>query len=556
MVQRLPGRDLHGRRRVAGARRRDRYRGDADQAGAAAGRGRRSVRARGAVGRHPGGVVQADGQARLQDGSAPPSLRADRLERAQGDCPLRDRRNHLRALQPDDVEAAVRSAFTVAGRRVVVVGAARSGIAAAELLIERGARVTLTDLRAEVPEAGRLRSAGVTLALGGDVDQTLTSAELIVLSPGVPATAPGVSRARAEGIPVIGEVELASRWLAGRVIAITGTKGKSTTASLTGRMLEAAGFKVTVGGNIGAPLSAQVSVSTADTLHVVETSSFQLETIDTFHPWVAVMLNFSPDHLDRHLNVEAYAAAKTRIFENQTAGDWAVINADDPTVLQMARKTRAAIRLFARDRSIAEGTAIEDQWIVERRRRGSTPLLPLDAIHLLGAHLVYDVMAAATVSALAGATATALTRAVEGFGGLEHAMELVGEVNGVRFVNDSKATNVESALRSIESFESGLVAIIGGRFKGGDLRLLRDALGARARAVIAIGEAAPLVRDALSDIVAVHDAASVGEAVAIGLALATPAGVVLLAPACASFDMFRDYADRGRAFKEAVKKLL
>jgi len=446
-------------------------------------------------------------------------------------------------------------AFSVAGRGVVVVGAARSGIAAARLLLERGARVTLTDVRAEVPEAEPLRESGVTLVLGGGGDDAIAAAELIVLSPGVPPTQKAIARARAEGVPVIGEIELASRWLAGRVVAITGTKGKSTTTVLTGRMLEAAGFKVTVGGNIGAPLSAQVAASTADTLHIVETSSFQLETIETFHPWVAVVLNLSPDHLDRHEDFEHYAAAKARIFENQGPGDWAVINADDPGVLQLAKKARATKRLLARDKNIPEGTTIEGDWIVERRRRGSAPLVPLDAIHLLGSHFAYDVMAAATVGALAGATPTAMTRAVESFHGLEHAMELVRDLNGIRFVNDSKATNVESALRSIESFESGLVPIIGGRFKGGDLRLLRDAVRARATAVIAIGEAAPLVREALGDVVAVHDAASLADAVTIGRALANPAGVVLLAPACASFDMFHDYAERGRVFKEAVKAL-
>ncbi len=288
---------------------------------------------------------------------------------------------------------------------------------------------------------------------------------------------------------MIGEVELASRWLQGRVIAITGTKGKSTTTALTGRILETAGFKVTVGGNIGAPLSAQVTASTPDTVHVVETSSFQLEEIETFHPWIAVMLNFSPDHLDRHPTVEAYAAAKARIFDNQGPEDWAVINADDPSVLRLAERGRAAKRLFARHAWLAEGTVVEDGWIVDRSGPQTERLVPLTAIRLLGPHLVSDVMAAATVGSIAGAAPAAMTAAVESFGGLEHAMELVAEVAGVRFVNDSKATNVESALRAIESFDRGLVPIIGGRFKGGDLRVLRAPLVARAKAVVAIGEA-------------------------------------------------------------------
>ena len=448
-----------------------------------------------------------------------------------------------------------RPAFSVEGRRVTVAGAARSGIAAAELLARRGAHVTLSDIRADVPEAAPLKAHGVSLELGGHQIDTFAKADLVVMSPGVPAEQPAVAAARGRGVPVIGELELASRWLLGRVIAITGTKGKSTTTALTGRILETGGYTVTVGGNIGAPLSAQVARSTPDTLHVVEASSFQLDAIETFHPWIAVMLNFSPDHLDRHPTVEAYAAAKSRIFENQDAADWAVINADDPSVLRLAERTRAAKRLFARRTSLPDATRIEDGWIVDRHGAKSDRLVPLDAIHLLGPHLVDDVMAAATVGALVGVAPAAMTVAVETFPGLEHAMELAGDVAGVRFVNDSKATNVESALRSIESFDAGLVPIIGGRFKGGDLRLLREPLKARAKGVVAIGEARGLVREALHDAVEVHDAASLEDAVRTAFELAKPSGVVLLAPACASFDMFRDYAERGRRFKEEVARL-
>ncbi len=445
--------------------------------------------------------------------------------------------------------------FSVEGTRVTVAGAARSGLAAAELLARRGARVTLSDSRADLPEADRLRRLGIALELGGHTLATFTNADLVVLSPGVPPNQDVVQAARDRGIPVIAEIELASRWLQGRVIAITGTKGKSTTTALTGLMLEAAGFKVTVGGNIGDPLSAQVSASTPDTFHVVETSSFQLEQIDTFHPWIAVMLNLSPDHLDRHSSVEAYGAAKARIFENQNAGDFAVINADDPAVLDLARRGRATARQFSMAGSIKDGTVVEDGWIVDRQRDRAQRLVPLDVIHLLGPHLISDVMAAATVSVIAGAAPAAMTAAVDAFRGLEHAMELVAEVGGVRFVNDSKATNVESALRSIESFDRDLVPIMGGRFKGGDLRLLREPLKARAKALIAIGEARPLLRAALGDIVEVVEADSLAEAIARAYERAKPSGVVLLAPACASFDMFRDYAERGRMFKEEVAKL-
>jgi UDP-N-acetylmuramoylalanine--D-glutamate ligase len=445
--------------------------------------------------------------------------------------------------------------FDVRGKRVTVAGAARSGIAASELLVARGARVTLSETREDVNEADRLRKLGVQIELGGHQTQTFNDAELIVTSPGVPPDQPVVAGARQRGVPVIGELELASRWLRGRIVAITGTKGKSTTTELSGRILEAAGFKVTVGGNIGAPLSAQVAESTPESVHVVEASSFQLEQIETFHPWIAVMLNFSPDHLDRHPTVAAYAAAKARVFENQEPGDWKVINADDPAVLELARQGRAQTRLFAMRTAIASGTAIEDGWIVDREKTKTAKLVPLDAIHLLGPHLVNDVMAAATVGAIAGAAPAAMTAAVDSFEGLEHAMELVGDIGGVRFVNDSKATNVDAALHAIESFDGGLVPIIGGRYKGGDLRLLREPLKRRARVVVAIGEAAPLVTDALAGAVDVHHSKTFEDAVKEAFARAKPNGVVLLAPACSSFDMFRDYAERGRKFKEEVLKL-
>ena len=445
--------------------------------------------------------------------------------------------------------------FSVEGKRVTVAGAARSGRAAAELLARRGAHVTVSDTSAEIAGVERLEALGVEFEVGSHVPETFTTADLVVLSPGVPPELPVVTAARRQGVPVIGEVELASRWLRGRVIAITGTKGKSTTTELTGRMLEAAGFIVTVGGNIGSPLCAQVGASTPDTLHVVEASSFQLEQIDTFHPWIAVMLNLSPDHLDRHPTLDAYAAAKARIFENQTSDDWAVINADDPRVLEMAQHGRARRRMFARKSRGAAATCVDGDWIVDKSGAAPEPLLPLDAIHLLGPHLIDDVLAAATVGVIAGVAPAAMTAAVESFHGLEHAMELVGEHLGVRFVNDSKATNVDAALRSIESFEHGVVAIMGGRFKGGDLRLLRGPLASRARAVVAIGEARPLICEALDGAIPVHEAGSLAEAVLAAFALARPAGVVLLAPACASFDMFRDYAERGRAFKEEVARI-
>jgi UDP-N-acetylmuramoylalanine--D-glutamate ligase len=445
--------------------------------------------------------------------------------------------------------------FSVRGKRVTVVGAARSGVAAAELLVRRGASVTLTDVRDSIEQADELRAAGVTLQLGGHREAAFTEADLVVLSPGVPSRQPVIERAREAGIPVIGELELASRWLRGKVVAITGTKGKSTTTTLTGRMLEAGGHRVLVGGNIGQALSAQVDQSTDDTIHVVEASSFQLESIETFKPWIAVLLNFSPDHLDRHATVEEYADAKSRIFSNQTNTDWAVLNADDVEALSLADGIRSKRVLFSLAGDPAADIALLADTIVRRRRGGEDPLIPLSAVKLLGRHLIADVLAAAAVSSLAGVTPDAMTRAVEGFTGLEHALELVAEFGGVRFVNDSKATNIEAARRSIESFGDGLVVVMGGRFKGGAFGDLAAPLRARRATVVAIGESRPLIREALADAVRVHDAADMSSAVRTAFASASPGSTVVLAPACASFDMFRDYAERGRVFKQEVRRL-
>jgi UDP-N-acetylmuramoylalanine--D-glutamate ligase len=446
-------------------------------------------------------------------------------------------------------------AFSVRGSRVTVVGAARSGVAAAELLVRRGARVTLTDLREQIEDETRLRNVGVALELGGHREETLTAADLIVLSPGVPSTQPVLQAARAGGVPVIGELELASRWLRGRIVAITGTKGKSTTTTLTGRMLEAGGHRVLVGGNIGRALSAQVDDSTEDTIHVVEASSFQLESIDTFRPWIAALLNFSPDHLDRHADVDEYAHAKARIFANQSRSDWAVLNGDDSASIELAAGAVAQRLLFSMTGTLADGIVISGQTIVRRRDGNEQALVPLASIRLLGRHLVADVLAAAAIASLIGVAPEEMTRAVEGFSGLEHALEPVAEIGGVRFVNDSKATNIEAARRAIESFGAGVVVITGGRFKGGDFRDLEPSLRERGAVVVAIGEARPLIREALGDVVQVHEADSMEAAVKTAFASAAPGRTVVLAPACASFDMFRDYVERGRTFKEEVLRL-
>jgi len=444
--------------------------------------------------------------------------------------------------------------FSVEGRRVLVVGAARSGVAVAELLARRGARVTVTDIKPAIDGAGTLAAQGIALELGGHDEARFTAADLIVPSPGVKLDQPAFAAARAAGVPIVGELELASRWLKGRVIAITGTKGKSTTTTLTGQMLEHSGAHVLVGGNIGVPLSSQVDQSTPGTLHVIEASSFQLETTDTFHPWIAALLNFSPDHLDQHPTVEAYAAAKQRIFQRQTADDFAVVNAEDLPGRALARATPARRVPYGLELS-GDGFTVDGGHIVERKGGASEPIVPVSAVHVLGRHILSDVVAATAIARTAGARAGAIAAAVEAFRGLPHAMQLVATVEGVRFVNDSKATNVEAARRSIESVERDLVVVMGGRYKGGDFRDLLQALTTRGASVVAIGEAAPIVVDALGGAVRVERAATMGDAVRMAFAIAPPGGTVVLAPGCSSFDMFRDYAERGEAFAEEVRQL-
>jgi UDP-N-acetylmuramoylalanine--D-glutamate ligase len=455
---------------------------------------------------------------------------------------------------PDEV------ALELAGKNVVVVGLARSGLKAAELLARRGAHVVATDRKGEgeLPaEVVRLKEKGVLLEAGGHRRESFTAADLVVVSPGVPWELPELEAARAAGVPVWAELELAYRCLKGTVAAVTGTKGKSTTTAALGAMLKEAGFEVRVGGNIGEAASGLVERATSASVFVLEVSSFQLEGIQTFRPQVAVFLNLSPDHLDRHPSFEAYAAAKTRIFANQTERDWAVVNADDPGVLALARAGRARRVTFGGPAPAAgeegaffagdEGRLLREGK-VETLFRRSEVLLP-------GAHLAQDLLAAATAARLLGAPAPAIRRAVRSFAGAEHVLERVAVVGGVSFYNDSKATNVAAARKSLEAFTGPVLAIVGGRYKGGDFAELAPALAARGKAVLAIGEARELIAQTLGAVVPVVPCADLREAVAQAFARASAGDTVVLAPACSSFDMFEDYAHRGRVFKAEVHAL-
>jgi UDP-N-acetylmuramoylalanine--D-glutamate ligase len=381
---------------------------------------------------------------------------------------------------------------------------------------------------------------------------------MVVVSPGVPWELPELAAAREAGVPVIAEIELAFRHLRGRVAAITGTKGKSTTTAALGAMLREAGLDARVGGNIGSPLVGLVDGSTDETTFAVEVSSFQLEGTVRFRPHVAVWLNLSPDHLDRHPSLEVYVAAKARVFANQEAGDWAVVNADDPVVLEQARAARARKLLFRVTGEPLPGGdgAFFEAGLARMRRDGrEETLFRRDEVVLPGAHLAGDILVAAAAARLLGAPADAIARAVRGFRGVEHVLEHVAAIDGVDWYNDSKATNVEAARRSLEAFDRPVLVVLGGRYKGGDFAELVPVLRRRGRCVLAIGEARDRVRAALEGVVPVRPCDSLREAVERAGAEARPGDVVLLAPACSSFDMFTDYADRGRSFKAEVRRL-
>ena len=407
-------------------------------------------------------------------------------------------------------------------------------------------------------EALRLRESGVRLELGAHRAETFAGASMVVVSPGVPWDLPELAAARARGVPVIAEIELAFRHLRGRVAAVTGTKGKSTTTAALGAMLREAGFDARVGGNIGAPLVGLVEGSTAATAFAVEVSSFQLEGTERFRPHVAVWLNLSPDHLDRHPSLEAYVAAKARIFANQEAGDWAVVNADDPVVLEQARRARARKLLFrvtGEPIPRGDGAFFEGGEARLRRDARTEALFRRDEVVLPGAHLAGDLLVAAAAARLLGAPPEAIARAVRVFRGAPHVLEHVATIDGVSYYDDSKATNVEAARRSLEAFAEPVLVVLGGRYKGGDFGDLAAGLRAHGRRVLAIGEARDRVREALEGVRPVDPCASLREAVERAHAAARSGDVVLLAPACSSFDMFTDYADRGRAFQAEVRRL-
>jgi UDP-N-acetylmuramoylalanine--D-glutamate ligase len=451
----------------------------------------------------------------------------------------------------------VRPGFDLAGKRVLVVGLARTGVAVSLFGTAYGAMVTATDQRpeAELAEAAaRLRPAGVKLELGAHAPATFLEQDLIVVSPGVPAKLPLLDQARARGIPVWGEIELAWRFLRGKLVAITGSNGKTTTTALVAHILKTAGIPTLVGGNIGVPLLSLVESSADASVTVAEISSFQLETIQQFRPEIGVLLNLTPDHLDRHASFEGYARAKMRLFENQLDRDAAVLNADDPEVTRRMPSV-PHVYWFSRRKRVAEGTFLRDDQIIFRSEGAEIPVSRRSEIPLRGEHNVENVLAACAAAYLAGAPPAAIASGVKTFRAVEHRLEFVAEIGGVQFYNDSKATNVDAALKAIESFPGPLIVILGGKDKGSPYTVLREILRQRARLAVLIGLAARKIAADLGDAVPMEDAGTLDRAVSLAMEHARPGDVVLLAPACSSFDQFENYEHRGRVFKNLVAKL-
>ena len=428
--------------------------------------------------------------------------------------------------------------YDVSGKRVVVAGMGKSGRAAVEVLRQHGAHPVPTDSNPQPPDI---------LAPTEDI---FASANLIVLSPGVPIDLPELMAARRKGVPIIGEVELAGYWLKGPVLGITGSNGKTTTTALTGHILKEAGVPCQVGGNIGTAPAAMIAASRDDQWNVLELSSFQLETLDEFRVQIAVGLNLTPDHLDRHGSIDTYANAKARMFETQDESGFAVLNADDPLVSSWSCRTRAATHWFSRARTVRPGVWIEDGILMSDSGR----LLRVADIPLRGVHNVENTMAAAAAALLAGASLDGIAAGIASFPGVEHRIEFVRDRNGVLFYNDSKATNVDATEKAIDAFTGNLYIILGGKDKGSDYTVLKQKLAAKAKAVLLIGAAAPKIASQLDGLPLVA-CGTIDKAVEYGTTHAVAGDTVLLAPACASFDQFQSYEHRGRVFKDLVRSL-
>ena len=443
------------------------------------------------------------------------------------------------------------------GKKVLVVGLGKSGLAAALFLRQRGAHVTVSDMRsaaALAKEIPALLEHGIMVESGGHGLLTFRRQDLIVVSPGVPLDTPELVQVKAFGLRIIGELELAAQFLKGKILAITGSNGKTTTTALTGEIMSVAGIETQVGGNIGVPVVDLIPQSSDDSWSVLEVSSFQLESTEQFHPQIAVILNITPDHLDRHGTFENYALTKERIFKAQTKADALVLNAENARAAAAAARASARVYMFSIEEPVAQGAWVEDGAIVFRASTdGATErIVPLTGVPLKGAHNIENVLAAVCASRLAGAPPEAIARAIEGFQAVEHRLEFVATDNGVEYYNDSKATNVDAAAKAIAAFEGCIHLILGGKDKNSNYADLSDLLRKRVKAVYTIGSAAAKIESQIRGMVPIVSCETLDKAVAAARKAAHPGDVVLLSPACSSFDQFENYEHRGQVFKELV----
>jgi UDP-N-acetylmuramoylalanine--D-glutamate ligase len=443
------------------------------------------------------------------------------------------------------------------GKKVLVVGLGKSGLAAAIFLRRQGAHVTVSDIRsaeALAKDIPALLDQGINVEAGGHGLLTFRRQDLIVVSPGVPLDTPELVQARNLGRPIIGELELAARFLKGQILAVTGSNGKTTTTSLIGEILEKSGIRTQVGGNIGVPVVALIEHSTDDTWNVLEVSSFQLETTEQFHPRIAVILNITPDHLDRHGTFENYALAKERIFLEQNQNDYCVLNADNPRAAASAERAQASVYWFSLEHAVEQGAWVDNGNILFRTSPSTPPetVMPLSTIPLKGNHNVENVLASVCAARLAGASLESIRKAVEEFKAVEHRLEYIATINGIDVYNDSKATNVDATAKAIAAFPGNIHLILGGKDKNSDYTELNELLRARVKAVYTIGSAAAKIESHLRGVVPIHPCETLDKAVAAIAATAHPSDVVLLAPACSSFDQFDSYEHRGRVFKQLV----
>lgn len=446
------------------------------------------------------------------------------------------------------------------GKKVLVVGLGKSGLAAALFLRRQGAQVTVSDVRSAeslAKEIPALMEAGIMVEAGGHGLLTFRRQDLIVVSPGVPLDTPELVQTRNFGRPVIGELELAARFLKGKILAITGSNGKTTTTALTGEILKASGIPTLVAGNIGVPVVELIEESTADTWSVLEVSSFQLESTEKFHPKIAVILNITPDHLDRHGTFENYALAKERIFTAQDASDYAVLNADHPRTAEAAKRSHAPVFWFSASRIVEQGAWVENGNVVYRwaPNAATETILPLATIPLKGKHNVENVLAAVCAASLAGVGPDVIAHAIENFRAVEHRLEFVATIDGVEYYNDSKATNVDATEKAIAAFPGGIHLILGGKDKGAPYSPLAPLLRQHVRAIYTIGAAAAKIESELRGVVPIQSCQTLANAVKAATAAAKPGELVVLAPACSSFDQFENYEQRGRVFKQLVLQL-